>query len=42
MAPAFDAPEMVVPGAPMMRSFPMVAIDVPNRAFVWLLPVNAL
>ncbi len=34
MAPAFGAPEMVVPGAPMMRSLPMVATDVPNRALV--------
>ena len=35
-------PETVFPGAPMMRSFPMTVIAEPNRAFVWLVPVNAL
>ena len=35
-------PETVFPGAPMMRSLSMTVIADPNRALVWLVPVNAL
>ena len=42
MDPAAVIPETVFPGAPMTRSFPMTVMAEPNRAFVWLVPVNAL
>ena len=42
MDPAAVIPETVFPGAPMMRSLSMTVTIVPNRALLWLLPVNRL